>query len=228
MRCAEQYGLWLRMATCRRTTGDVLGAPARSAGVAAPYPARLIRVEANRGPSTALNAGISAATGESIALLDSDGLCEPGHLQVVVELLGRYPAAAVAAGRAQAFGAGQRMKYSKVPPGEPVNVFDLALHATVFVPSTTIMRRAAIVEGSGYYEDNFYANGFDLLLRLGARYPFVPTARVTGRFRQHTSQMSNPPVRQLRSRYKMRHHRLGEIAHIRPNTPTPNLEQSTR
>lgn len=56
---------------------------------------RTIRTEGRRGPSAARNAGMSAARGDFVALLDDDDEYLPGHLELAVRTLAKSPAAGI-------------------------------------------------------------------------------------------------------------------------------------
>ncbi len=56
------------------------GSSDRSVEIAKSYPVRVIEMDGNRGISATLNAGIHAAKGDLVALLDSDDLWQPDHL----------------------------------------------------------------------------------------------------------------------------------------------------
>src|SRR5882724_3024199 len=53
---------------------------------------RLIRQQRNQGPSAARNAGIAAATGTWIALLDADDRYEPDRLELMIACADRHGA----------------------------------------------------------------------------------------------------------------------------------------
>lgn len=203
------------------------GSTDRSAEIAARFAVRVVRMEVNRGLSAALNAGIEAAHGDLIALLDSDDLWEPDHLEIVAGLLDRYPEAAVAVGAGQLFGEGTGVFYPRFPAGEPVDVFREALRTWVLLPTLSVIRRDAIDEAGGYFEDDFLANDFDLMLRISARHPFVCTHRITGHWRRHAGQLSSGQLRQIQSLYRARRRLLPALAVSRSGQSAGDLEKMT-
>ena len=72
----------------------------------APVPLRVLRMPKNSGgPCGPLNAGIRAAKGNWIAVLEQDDLMRPRRLEAQVEALSRHSEAALCIGRYEVFGA---------------------------------------------------------------------------------------------------------------------------
>ncbi len=72
------------------SAGGEVGATARKAG------ARVVCLPSNRGFPAGVNAGVAAASGDVVALLNDDAMAEPGWLASAAALLGRPDVAAVA------------------------------------------------------------------------------------------------------------------------------------
>jgi len=72
--------------------------------VASSWPeVRLVRLEANRGFPGAVNAGIRAATGEAVALLNNDAAADPGWLEQMESALASQPEAGMVACRVRLY-----------------------------------------------------------------------------------------------------------------------------
>ncbi len=71
--------------------------------VAERYPDIIYRYQPNQGPAAARNHGIQYATGEYIALLDSDDRWHDGKIQTEQQLFQRYPQAGAISGNTQTY-----------------------------------------------------------------------------------------------------------------------------
>jgi len=182
-----------------------------SADIAERYDVRVIRLPRNRGSAAARNAGIRAAVGDAIAWLDSDDYWEPHHLATIAALLDRYPEAAVAAGAVRLVGTRSGTWYGRVPEGPPANVLRNAFYATVVHCIATIVRREALADVGGFDETEFYAEDFDIWLRLAREHNFVARREVTANYRWHGAQTSSDPLSPLLATYKSRKRVLDAI-----------------
>jgi len=167
--------------------------------------ARVVRLERNQGCSTARNAGIHAAGGDAIAWLDSDDFWEPNHIAVVAGLLDRYPEAAAASSAVRLVGSRSGVWVGRIPEGPPSNVFRRAFFDWLSVPTSTIIRRDALLRVGGWAENERYSSDFFLWMQLARFYPFVCTYEVTANWRWHTEQLSASQERQWHARYRFRH-----------------------
>jgi glycosyltransferase involved in cell wall biosynthesis len=137
---------------------------------------RLVR-QSNRGPSAARNAGIAAARGSYLSMLDADDLWLPEYLEVMGGALDANPAAPFAytdawvlddeSGRVRRTSA---MAYQR-PPKTALDgrSFFLRLLLCNFVYTSTTLRRSAIDEVGGYDETLFTGEDWDLWLRIVRR-----------------------------------------------------------
>jgi hypothetical protein len=154
--------------------------------------ARLLRFPDNRGFSVAVNAGIAAAQGAEIALLNSDVELDPGWLEVMVDTLDRYPAMSALASKmvqardrrrldgiglgCLAGGIGYRIGSHEPDEGQyavPVEVLGPCAGAALY--------RRRVFEVAGVFDEDFFAyhEDVDLTLRsqwAGLRCLFVPAA----------------------------------------------------
>jgi glycosyltransferase involved in cell wall biosynthesis len=173
--------------------------------------ARVIRLENNAGCATARNAGIFAAEGDAIAWLDSDDFWEPNHIATVAGLLDRYPEAAVASSAVRLVGTKSGVWMGRIPEGPPSNVFRKAFFDWLSVPSSTIIRRNALLEVGGWAEDERYSSDFYLWMQLARRNLFVCSYDVTANWRWHDEQLSSAQEKQWLARYRFRSRILQQL-----------------
>ena len=173
--------------------------------------ARVIRLQQNRGAARARNEGIRAATGDAIALLDSDDYWEPHHLETVASLLEQNPEAAAAGTAVRMVGARTGVWKGRIPEGPPAVVIREAFKDWLTPTTTTIVRREALTAVGGYDESERYSEDFDLWLRLARRFRFVASREITGNWRLHDGQVSANIERQWFAMYKFRIRAMQEI-----------------
>lgn len=165
-------------------------------------PARLIR-QPNGGISAARNAGILAAVGDWIALLDADDVWEDHHLLALVAAQGHAPQAVAA------YGGGQLLVDGVVQPGlydrywdNPSQALGQAVAGTACVvldraivgrllrgnfikPSSLLMQRAAALRAGLFHPALRASEDREFLLRLICQGVFVYTPEAITRYRWH-------------------------------------------
>lgn len=133
-----------------------------------------------RGPATARNAGLAAATGELVAFLDLDDLWAPGHLRRLARALRADPEAGIAQGRIRnvCTDAAGRTWYCSRP------YRFLNLGACVF-------RREVLEACGGFDESLRFAEDFDLMARCFERgVRKLPVEEVSLLYRRHEGNMT--------------------------------------
>jgi glycosyltransferase involved in cell wall biosynthesis len=126
-----------------------------TAEVAACYPICVIR-QKNGGPGAARNAGIRAASGEWIALLDADDCWNPDKLERQIPAL-NDPRLGVLSSTA------------RYPPG-PMSFEEL--WARNRVATSTVLLRKAAIEDAGYFDEDralISVEDYNLWLRISAK-----------------------------------------------------------
>lgn len=165
-------------------------------------PARLIR-QANGGISTARNAGILAAGGDWIALLDADDVWESDHLLQLVAAQAHAPQAIAT------YGGGQLLVDGVLQPGlydsywdQPSVTLGTAiadtgcvlldraiigrlLHGNFIKPSSLMMARAAAIRAGLFHPALRASEDREFLLRLICLGNFVYTPVAITRYRWH-------------------------------------------
>ncbi len=131
---------------------------------------RIIR-QPNRGVSAARNAGIRAAAGSLIALLDSDDEWLPGKLKTQIEFFKSHPEALICQTEEIWIRNGQRVnpkKRHKKPSGW---IFTPSLELCLVSPSA-VMMRGELFDRVGFFDEDLPAcEDYDLWLRVSCRYP---------------------------------------------------------
>lgn len=154
----------------------------------------------NCGASAARNLGIKHARGEYIALLDADDVWLPHKLERQVEILNRWPEAALLYGNTQYWYSWTKRSEDsgrdfqpgiKVPSNtllQPPALLARMLRQEIPVPCTCslLLRRAAVLSVGGF-EDSFRRVFTDQVFyaKLLLKWPVVASSECWDRYRQH-------------------------------------------
>ena len=141
----------------------------------------------NSGIIDALNLGLSHCTGDYVARMDGDDICEPRRLEVQVRFMDSHPGCVVAGSRIVVIdekGRTLRNAASTVwkrpgPTGFPPRSVTLT-HPTILV------RTAVIREVGGYRHGFFAAEDYDLLFRLARKGELVELSERLLHYRVHS------------------------------------------
>lgn len=168
-----------------------------------PYRDRLVYIsQPNSGVMKARNAGLKAARGRYIALLDSDDLLLPRFLEKLVEMLETDQTLSVAYPNARYFGWPKhdgKLHQDVFPVAEPVT-FDRVLRRECYIFGLLVFRRE-VIESVGHYDESLTGQGaedFELWLRMlrhGYRFKF--TREVLALYRWRHNSLSNTGVKIL-------------------------------
>jgi glycosyltransferase involved in cell wall biosynthesis len=167
------------------------------------YRDRLVYIhQPNRGVMAARNAGLKAAKGRYIALLDSDDLLLPRFLEVLVGMLEADSSLSVAYPNARYFGwpaHDGKLHQDVFPVAEPVT-FDRVMRRECYIFGLLVFRRE-VIEAVGGYDETLSGQGaedFELWLRMlqhGFRFQFTREVLALYRWRQNS--LSNTGVKIL-------------------------------
>lgn len=157
------------------------GSTDQTPDVVARYPGvRYIRLDPNRGPPAALNAGLAASRGHYIAFLDDDDVWLPRKLRLQVPVLEADTAAGVAYSQFYRLHRGTRVllpKAGRTPSGD-VFLWVLREYKVYFI--SALVRREALAAAGPFDESLPMSFDFDLCLRLARRFPFRFVPGVVG------------------------------------------------
>lgn len=138
---------------------------------------RVIHNPDNLGNTRSRNLAVRAASGEYIAILDSDDVALPERLERSLAVLKPHPDAALVGGPAMLIEEhGEEIGPVLADPCDECDLSPrahLAHGANCFVHSSVLMRRSALLALDGYDEFFKYAQDFDLWLRFSDRYDLI-------------------------------------------------------
>lgn len=164
-----------------------------------PYRTRITYFrQENQGPAGARNTGIRAARGEFVALLDSDDLWEPEHLEAQLAVLQRDPSIDMVYADARIFGdvpsAGRTVMDFWPSKGE-VTFESLVMRVCTVHICVSMVRRQTLLD-IGLFDLAFRGTeDIDMWLRIvqhGGRIAYQ--RRVLGRYRKQAGSLSSDPI----------------------------------
>lgn len=135
------------------------------------FPGVRLLTQENRGVSAARNAGIRAASGEWIALLDSDDEWLPRKLELQLRAVAEETL--VCHGDEIWIRRGRRVNPMKKHRKHGGHIFDKCLPRCVISPSSVLLRRR-LLDTVGLFDEALPAcEDYDLWLRVTARFPVL-------------------------------------------------------
>jgi hypothetical protein len=167
------------------------GSTDQTASVVKDYASRLTFIsEKDRGQSHAINKGFRMAKGSILAWLNSDDLYLPGSIGTAVEAFRCNPAAGAV------YGEGYLIDYSgeksiRFPCTETFNLWKLA-HLSDYILQQTVYFRKDVLDEVGILdEDLHYTMDWDLLIRIGMKYPLEHIPEYMGCLREYPEAKSS-------------------------------------
>lgn len=147
----------------------------------------------NKGQSAALNLGLRAATGEFIAILDSDDLFLSGKLRLQVEYLNSHPEIGLVYGMGEAVDGDGRWMYDihSADHKEPNDPNAVLLDCYFLLPQNALVRRSVYEQVGGFEEAFRAAQDHDMLVRIAenTRFGFIPVK--VFQYRRHGDSISS-------------------------------------
>lgn len=149
------------------------------------YASRLTWIsEKDRGQSHAINKGFRMAKGEIVSWLNSDDLILPGSVRHAVAALERNPRAGAVYGEGYQIDIDGKIK-SRFPPTEPFNLWKLIYLSDYILQQTLYFRRSALEDVGLLDEDLHFGMDWEILMRLGKRYPLEYIPEYMGCLREY-------------------------------------------
>lgn len=153
----------------------------------------------HRGLAEARNAGLAAARGECVVLLDADDELLPDAIELGLAAFRTHPEAAAAVGRCRLIDAQGHELPATYHPVDPGDLYREWLSRNfIWTPGAAMFRRTAVLERGGFPTGVGGAADYAVYLRLARTSTVVYHAGEVVRYRQHASSMSRDPVLMLR------------------------------
>jgi len=152
------------------------GSTDETAAVVKEYSSRLTFIsERDRGQSHAINKGFQMARGSVLAWLNSDDLYLPGSIHAAVDAFDRNPSAGAVYGEGYLIDSAGKSA-SRFPWTQTFDLWRLTYLSDYILQQTVFFRRAALDEVGYLNECLHYTMDWDILIRLGKRYPveYIP------------------------------------------------------
>ena len=172
------------------------------------YASRLTFVsEKDRGQSHAINKGFRLARGSILFWLNSDDVILPGAVRSAVDEFARSPATGAVYGQGYLMDK-EGAVTSPFSATGPFNLWKLVYLSDYILQQTLYVRRA-VLDDIGYLDENLhYTMDWDLLIRIGMRYPLSYIPRPMGCLREYPEAKSaaggRPRICEMRK--MLRHH----------------------
>jgi len=161
------------------------GSTDETTAVVQDYASRLTFIsEKDRGQSHAINKGFQRARGTILSWLNSDDLYLPGAVRTAVRALEEEPKAGAVYGEGYLIDREGKIT-TRFPYTEPLNLWKF-VYLSDFILQQTVYFRKNVLEEVGYLdEDLHYAMDWDILIRIGLRYPLVYVPEYMGCLREY-------------------------------------------
>lgn len=154
----------------------------------------------NRGRSAARNRGVSLATGDYLAFLDSDDLFEPDKLLKQVEFFTRHPEVGLVHGGYIKFDERNNESGYRNPSWFSGYIYPeiLLVWYTLLAIPTVMVPKRVLDEVGGFDESLFIGEDLDLWRRIARRYPFGYINQNLARIRVHAGNTSRDALNTTR------------------------------
>lgn len=146
----------------------------------------------NKGQAAALNLGLTIATGEFIAILDSDDLYVPGKIAKQVAFFQQHPEVGLVYGNGKGIDAAGKVIYdinydNRTERSDPN---DLLLDCYFLLPQNSLVR-ASVYQQAGHFDETLRSGqDHDMLIRLAEKTQIAHQAIDSFRYRRHDDSIS--------------------------------------
>ena len=161
------------------------GSTDETAAVVKDYASRLTFIsEKDRGQSHAINKGFRMAGGSILSWLNSDDLYLPGAIQSAVDAFEGSPGAGAVYGEGYLIDRDGEIT-ARFPCTEPFNLWKF-VHLSDYILQQTVYFRRDALDQVGYLDETLhYSMDWDILIRIGLRYPMVYIPEYMGCLREY-------------------------------------------
>lgn len=142
---------------------------------------RIIQNETKLGLAESLNKGFRLALGEYLARMDSDDISYPTRLEKQVDFLDNNPKVGVCGSFQHHLG--NNIDFIHAPPIEHEDIKASLLFRCDVCHSTVILRKKIILEQNLFYDNQYYAEDYELWLRAINYTEFHTIPEVLGMYR---------------------------------------------
>lgn len=142
---------------------------------------KVIQNTVHLGLAKSLNKGIQLANGEYLARIDADDLAHPTRFEKQVDFLDNNKNVGVCGTYQHHFG--EKVDIIHEPPIEHEQIKSNLLFACDVCHSTLMLRRQAFLDNNLFYNDNYFAEDFELWLRAVKFMQFHTLPEVLGEYR---------------------------------------------
>lgn len=146
----------------------------------------------NKGQAAALNLGLAVATGEFIAILDSDDLYVPGKISKQVDFLRQHPDIGLVYGNGKGIDAQGRVLYD-INYDNRIEVSDpnaLLLDCYFLLPQNSLVRASVYAQAGQFDESLRSGQDHDMLIRLAEHTRIAHQSIDSFRYRRHGDSIS--------------------------------------
>lgn len=177
------------------------GSTDETAAVVSEYASRLTWIsEKDRGQTHAINKGFRMARGSIVGWMNSDDIALPGAIGHAVKAFGSNPDAGAVYGEGYTIDADGKVT-GRFTPTERYNLWKL-VYVWDYVLQQTVYFRKSALEEIGYLNESLHwSMDWDVLIRLGMRFPLVYIPEDMGALREYmetkTASGAGPRFREL-------------------------------
>jgi hypothetical protein len=156
-----------------------------TAAVVREYKGRLTWIsEPDHGQAHAINKGFRRAKGEILAWLNSDDLILPGSVTCAVQALTSRPECGAVYGEGYRIDEAGRVT-GRFPATEPFNLWKL-VHLSDYILQQSLYFRRSVLQEIGYLDESLhYGMDWDVLIRIGKRWPLAYIPEYLGCLREY-------------------------------------------
>jgi len=183
---------------------------------------KVVAIPERVGTPRALNAGISAASGEFVARLDADDLAAPSRLRRQREFLEAHPSIGCVGSFVHIIDSGGNAIGVLEGPSEPQEIRTALLTSNPLVHSSLMYRRTVVERVGLYSHEMTRMQDYDLLLRLALSTEIAMLPEVLTSYRVHLGQHSRRSVPWQKYTFRVMSRRM-DLARASGSSPVGQL-----